>query len=534
MEDLFFTLRQELRDKKIQVQFNQKEEKIYIFLNKICKVYVKVDLSDMQNTTHSFDTKINGIFDSKTKGYLLEDISDNLLPYMSTLDKIKDNEFEHSDRKKTTTLVEEATEEIIQKHTFITIEENEEILYYNKGVYISGGEILIAKELEKLFGYQLNTATLTQIIEHIKRQTYHKKEELDADINIINLKNGLYDIDNNKLLEHTPTYLSIKQNPINYDASAKPIRFIKFLQEVLYGRDILTAIDLLAYTFHRDYDLIEVLFVLLGYGRNGKTVYTSVLSSLHGLNNISNVPLKDMLEDKFALSDLEGKNVNIDNELAGQTIKETAVLKRLTGGSRQPVRIQRKNEKAYDTTLYAKLVFNVNKIPDSQDGSVAYHRRPIIVSFPNTFEGKREDPDLIKKLTTDKDLSGIFNIAMRALRRIRKTKQIYVNEKSVQERQEKYERLVNPVKAFVNEPVSEESNESHFIPKTSLYGIYNLYCSENGLPFLTYTNFCKRIKAEINNIEEFRPLIDGERVQCWKGILLNPEYAPKTEQKTLL
>jgi phage/plasmid-associated DNA primase len=119
---------------------------------------------------------------------------------------------------------------------------------------------------------------------------------------------------------------------------------------------------------------------------------------LYGLENISNVPLTQIQEDRFALSDLEGKNVNIDNELAGQVIKERANLKRLTGGSRQPVRIQRKNEKAYDAILYAKLVFCANKIPNTQDDTMAYHRRSIILTFPKTFEGKDEDPDLIKKL----------------------------------------------------------------------------------------------------------------------------------------
>jgi putative DNA primase/helicase len=474
------------------------------------------------------DQNIPNVSDSE-----LENIIDTFVPKVQV--DVNGNVVRQEEQQKQRfPLIEEATEQITRKYDFITIEENQEILYYKDGVYVSGGEILIAKELEKLFGYQLNTATLTQITEHIKRQTYHKKEELDADINIINLKNGLYDINNNKILEHTPTYLSIKQNPINYDPNAKPIRFIEFLQEVLYARDILTAVDLIAYTFHRDYDVVEALFILLGYGRNGKTVYTSVLSSLHGLGNVSNVPLKDMLEDGYALSDLENKNVNIDNELGGQSIKETAILKRLTGGSRQPVRIQRKYERAHDSILYAKLVFCANKMPVSQDNSVAHHRRSNILAFPHTFEGEKEDPNLIKKLTTGQELSGIFNMSMRALRRIRKTKQLYVNEKSVQERQEKYEMATNPVKAFCKEAISEESNESHFIAKSYVYGIYNLFCNKQGLPFDTYQNFCKNMTKQIENIRDYRPEIEGQRVQCWKGILLNPEYAPKTEQKRLL
>ena len=143
----------------------------------------------------------------------------------------------------------------------------------------------------------------------------------------------------------------------------------------------------MAYTFHRDYT-IETIFILFGFGNNGKSVYTTVLTSMHGADNCSNVPLTEMLSDKFALSDLEAKDVNIDNELSGQTIKESAVIKRLTGGTRQRIRIQRKNQKSYDTTLYAKLFFNANRMPDSQDSSDAYNRRITSVAFPNTFEGK--------------------------------------------------------------------------------------------------------------------------------------------------
>jgi phage/plasmid-associated DNA primase len=45
--------------------------------------------------------------------------------------------------------------------------------------------------------------------------------------------------------------------------------------------------------------------------------------------------------------------------------------------------------------LYAKLFFSTNKIPGSADDSDAYHRRNIILSFPDQFEeGKIADPDL--------------------------------------------------------------------------------------------------------------------------------------------
>ena len=118
----------------------------------------------------------------------------------------------------------------------------------------------------------------------------------------------------------------------------------------------------------------------------------------------------------FALSDLENKDINIDTELSSATIEYSAILKKLTG--RQPIRIERKHQRAYDTILHAKLFFSANKIPQTADESDADYRRKIVLSFPNTFEGQNDDPDLLAKLTTEEELSGIFNILMTALRNI--------------------------------------------------------------------------------------------------------------------
>lgn len=46
-------------------------------------------------------------------------------------------------------------------------------------------------------------------------------------------------------------------------------------------------------------------------------------------DNFSLVPLSSMLGDRFALSDLEGKAVNIDTELTSASIRDASILKKL-------------------------------------------------------------------------------------------------------------------------------------------------------------------------------------------------------------
>ena len=211
-------------------------------------------------------------------------------------------------------IIEEASEAIMNKHRLLTIEENREIRYYRDGVYVPGGDILIEKVAEAIYGYDLANRHLAEIKGHIIRKTYHQRAEIDADINTVNLRNGLYNIRTGEFRAHSPEYLSIIQVPIVYNREAKPKLFGKFLHEVLHPSETRTAIELMAYTFFRD-NPFEIITILFGYGANGKSVFTGLLTALHGAENVSNVPLSAMLEDRFALSDLERKSINIDTEL---------------------------------------------------------------------------------------------------------------------------------------------------------------------------------------------------------------------------
>ena len=328
-------------------------------------------------------------------------------------------------------LIEEASEVIMSKHRFLTIEESKEMWYYRDGVYVPGGEVLVEKEAENMYRYDLANKHLSEIKGHIMRSTYRTHDEIDSDLNIINLKNGLYNIQTGEFKEHSPDYLSINQVTVPYNPKAKPKLFGKFLHEILYPSEIRTAIELMAYTFYRD-NPFEIITILFGYGANGKSVFTGLLTALHGTKTISNVPLSSMLDDKFALSDLEGKSVNIDTELTNTTIRDTSVLKKLTG--RQPTRIQRKNQRAYDVCLYAKLWFNANRIPATYDDSDAFFRRKIILGFPNKFEGQKDDPNLIQETYYRRRAAGIFNALMIALRSLLDSNSIFVREKTIEQR----------------------------------------------------------------------------------------------------
>ena len=434
-------------------------------------------------------------------------------------------------------LIQQATDSILARYKFVTLEESGAILYYERGKYVKGGEVIIQKLCEELHGFDLTIASRAEIREHIRNRTYHKLSEFDMNINMINMKNGLYDIISNKLTPHTPDYLSMNQIPVAYDPLARPMIFGKFLMGILYSSEIRTLVELMAYTFYRD-NPFEIITILLGDGSNGKSVVFGILTALHGAENVSNVSLKSIMERPFALYDLVGKSCNLDAELSSGKIEDTAILKKITG--RQLVRVEQKNQKAFDARIYAKIWLSANKIPYSSDQSDAWFRRNIIVTFPIKFDVKEDrergvrklDPYLIDKLTTREELSSIFNVLMNVLRNILKYKEIFTKDKTIEERRIKYQSAVDPVQGFLEVAIDKESTETDYTTKADAYLAVVEYCKNHRLPVLTKDAFGKSMKKK-HNIEDGFTTVGEKRPRIWKGIKLTSEYEALV-QKSLI
>ena len=401
-------------------------------------------------------------------------------------------------KKQRLELIKEGTDFVMAKYRFLTIEEGKDILYYdsNVGVYVYGGEIIIEKELDKKYGYKLKTADITEIKNYVIRKTYVKKDVFDSDIYIINVKNGLLNCETKELLPHTPDYYSINQKPISYNPNARPIKFLKFLKEVLYLQDIRTAIEIISYTFIRK-NLFEYYFILIGTGANGKNVFVCVLSHLHGLKNVSNVSLKSLATHRFALAQIENKDINVDTELSKNV--DISNLKKLTGT--QPVMVERKGRDPYDIELWAKYFFNTNELPIISDNSDARHRREIILSFPHQFEdGKNADPELLSKIINNEDeMSGILNLVINSLNVIHNSKKIHV-QSTISQRRAKAELTADPVSAFLDTEdwVESTNHAEEYVTKEAFYGEFMKFCNDHKLHVLSYDPFAKKLKKEHN------------------------------------
>lgn len=426
--------------------------------------------------------------------------------------------------------IEKLTQQVMSECHYKTLSDTEEMLYYDEqsGVYVKNGQRHLKIHIENMMR-QITDHSRQEIIKHVNIRTDVDREDLDCDLNVINMKSGLYHIDTNTLTPHTPDFLSVKQIPIEYNPDVKPKEFFKFLEDVLYPSDIETAIEIMAYTFWRD-NPYEIITVLLGVGGNGKSVYTGLINALHGgKQNVSNVPMKDLVSDRFGPSDLVGKNVNIDPETKPVSADDLACIRRYTGTA--DVRTQNKNEKASDNKIYAKFIFSANKMLDDDDTS-AHFRRNITIAFPKIFDNGQADPDKLKKLTTSEELSGIFNVLMNALRNILKRNNgIYTSQASIEDRRKQSFLLRNPEKAFMEQWIIDTcANQDEWPTKASVYQAYCKFCQESRLPVQKDSQFGDTMKNR-HGWKDHRPWIAKEKrkVFYWTGVKLRAKSKEEEE-----
>ena len=124
---------------------------------------------------------------------------------------------------------------------------------------------------------------------------------------------------------------------------------------------------------------------------------------------------------------------------------------------------------------------------------------------------------------------GIFNVLMIALRNVLKNNGVFVKERTIEQRRERYMVAINPIQAFIKDAVAEDSVVSDVVPKEILYQAYRHFCNEHKLAIQSKETLGKSLKSEFQEGRESC----GERRTIWKGVKLIEKYKIELKQETL-
>jgi len=404
-------------------------------------------------------------------------------------------------------------EEIMSENHFITMMDNEVIYVYKDGFYQPYGEVLIKKICKEKLQKEYRKNRATEVIDYIKASTYVKRREEPP--NLIPLKNGILDLDKMELKPHSPEYMFFNKLPVKYDPNAKCPNIDKFHREITGSKeDVQILEEVIGFCLYREY-FIAMALMLVGEGSNGKSTWLNLVKTFLGFENVSSRGLQELEENRFAKADLHHKLANIYADLPDKALQRTGTFKMLTG--RDPITAERKFQNSFQFVNYAKLLFSANKVPEAYDDTDAFFRRWIIIKFPNQFVGDKEDSNILERLTTEEELSGLLNKALKALKRLLK-KGRFSYSKTIEEIREDYIRKSSPISAFIMDCLELDSDA--FIVKKELYSLFAEYCRIRNIPSVTQDTFFKNLPRYIV-VTDFRPKIEGKRPPVFKGIRLN-------------
>ena len=133
--------------------------------------------------------------------------------------------------------------------------------------------------------------------------------------NRINLKNGIYDLNKNELLEHNSKYGFLYKLPYNFEANpATPTKFLSFMDDITGGDKEVQKLmfEYAGYMLSGDMCGNQCLF-LYGLAGTAKSTFGEVIQSLVPDEAYSSVMVDDFNKENN-ISMMQGKLFNISDE----------------------------------------------------------------------------------------------------------------------------------------------------------------------------------------------------------------------------
>jgi len=422
-------------------------------------------------------------------------------------------------------------EDILNKKYIYTTRDDikSEMWVYKNGIYIPQGRSFIKEYCRKMLGQAFNTHICNEVINKIEADTFidHDTFFKTNYLYEIPVENGILNLITKDLTKFNPKKIFFNKLPIKFDPSKECPNILNHFKSILKSEDDTNVIlELFGYLLFKEYK-IEKAFMFVGKGRNGKSKTLELMKKFLGVDNCSSLPLSIMKHDSFSLSELFSKMANLAGDLSNTDLKETGTIKQLIG--RDTIQAKRKFLKDLNFVNYAKLVFAANELPRVYDTTDGFWTKWVLLEFPYKFITQKEydtlpeeerkmkkilDSDIIKKISTPDEMSGLLNKVLDKLSILLKNEE-FSYSKGTSEVKELWIRQSDSFTAFCLDNIEEDNYG--IITKSDLRKSYFNYCKEHNIKGCSD----KSIKITLQNkygAEENRNKINDNQIYVWEGI----------------
>lgn len=224
------------------------------------------------------------------------------------------------------------------------------------------------------------------------------------------LRNGVLSLADFKLYPHSPSFFNTWMLDVDWLGEQSCPTCDQFFGFAAGGDTVLIQRfwEAVAYAIFPD-NKAKRFIVLMGLGDTGKSVWGNMIASFFENDAVGSVDIF-RLGDRFSLSTLVNKRVNISMDLSDNALnmQAVAIIKQITGGDL--VQVEEKYKPSYPAKIGCKLIFGTNHILRAND--VAFLRRVLYLPFNYQVPHHMQNPNLRQMLRAEKP--GIFYKALQA------------------------------------------------------------------------------------------------------------------------
>jgi putative DNA primase/helicase len=381
-------------------------------------------------------------------------------------------------------------------------------LYCYRDGYYQPGERRLQQSIVNLLGDRWTQRHASEITQYLRVTSPLLWEQPPLDV--INTPSGLLNVKTRRLRSHTPSHLSPVRIAAAYAPRAECPAIDAFLASTVPDLTLLIE-EVLGYILVPDNSLQKAI-MLLGPGGTGKSTFTRLSAALIGEENVANVALHKLEDDRFAAADLYGRLVNVYADLDSRALKSASMFKSITGGD--AIRGERKHRDPFTFTPYTRLMFSANEVPPTADASSAFFARWLTLPFERKHRGTTHvDLNILDKLTTPDELSGLLNRALDGLTRLRRQGGFTIVA-SAEHAAERFRIDSDSVAGFLEERCVTGSGQR--IAKPELFDGYRVWCEENNRRPLAATRCNRRIRELVSGLDE----VASKGRDYWLGLRL--------------
>ena len=354
---------------------------------------------------------------------------------------------------------------------------------------------------------------VANLLASIKLQAYSPPLPIETDR--IHVENGTYFMDGHFSEEksYCNNRLTVAYNP---DAPY-PVRWLRFLTELLHQEDIPTLQEFLGYCLLLTTKGQKML-MMIGKGGEGKSRIGLVMRSLLG-DSMNTTSIQKVESNRFSRADLENKLLMVDDDMDMSALPKTNYIKSIVT-SECKMDMERKGVQSYQSQLYVRfLCFGNGALTALHDKSDGFFRRQIVLTTQDRPAGRSDDPFLVDKLIKERE--GIFLWCLEGLNRLIEQNFRFTVSEKAKENMETVKRSSNNVLDFLQSEGYIRFKADSEASSKAIYEAYQRWCEDNAQKPMSANRISSELvqNERLYNVEATNNVYSaGKRVRGFMGV----------------